>query len=139
MVESREKEKEYCCLDRNTEGPLSRELTHSSDIPCSTPPDISIIPSSSPPPSHSPHPLAGLTPAHHKVFLSADDPVSDAVRLIAEAVASADPEVCYHLPPGGNHYRDHLGPEWYPYKPDQHVSCLTLKDKSENEVAAKYL
>ena len=122
-----------------TESLTSQESPQTSNLPHSTTPNDPIAHSSSPLPSHSPHPSAGLTPAHQEVSFSADDPVGDAVRIIAEAVASADPEVHYHLPPGGNHYRDHLGPEWYPYKPDQHISCLTLKDKSGNEVAAKYL
>ena len=59
-----------------------------------------------------------------------------------EVVACANPDIHHPLPPpppGGNHYRDHPGPEWYPYKLDQHISYLTLKDKSGNEVAAKYL
>ena len=59
-----------------------------------------------------------------------------------EAMACANPDVHHPLPPpppAANHYRDHPGSKWYIYKLDQHISRLTLKDKSGNEVAAKYL
>src|SRR5579863_8998470 len=100
--------------------------------------------------------------------IGADDPVGDALGIVLHAVATADPLVppsespseppsepprATHYreplpttpaPPGvdyyrRHHYRDHPGPEWYPCRPDQHFSRLTIPDEKGRQVEAKYL
>src|SRR5579863_9609699 len=100
--------------------------------------------------------------------IGANDPVGDALGIVLHAVANADPlippsespseplseplRVTHYreplpttpAPPGvdyyrRNHYRDHPGPEWYPYRPEQHISRLTIPDEEGRQVEAKYL
>src|SRR5579863_239313 len=152
---------------------VSRATSHIPERPLLTVPEVAIIASDSPPPSHSllplPFDISAFFAEHPPpAAIGADDPVGDALGLVLHAVATADPLVPpsespsepppepprathYREPlpttpalPGvdyyrRNHYRDHPGPEWYPYRPDQHFSQLTIPDKKGRQVEAKYL
>src|SRR5579863_10047117 len=152
---------------------VSRATSRIPERPLLTVPEVAIIASDSPPPSHSllplPFDISAFFAEHHPpAAIGADDPVGDALGLVLHAVATADPLAppsespseppsepprATHYreplpttpaPPGvdyyrRNHYRDHPGPEWYPYRPDQHFSRLTIPDEKGRQVEAKYL
>src|SRR5579863_1431373 len=152
---------------------VSRATSSISSRPLLSIPEVAIIASNSPPPSHSLQPLPfDITAffAEHPPpdTIGADDPVGDALGIVLHAVATADPLLPPYepsseplseaprathyreplpttpAPPGvnyyrRNHYRDHPGPEWYPYRPDQHFSRLTIPDEEGRQVEAKYL
>src|SRR5579863_753302 len=144
---------------------MSRATSLISDRPLLIIPDVAIIANGSPPPSHSllgpPTDISGLWAEHTPpATIGADDPVGNALEIMLHAVATADPLISPSEPLTGrhyreplpttpaplgvnyyrrNHYRDHPGPEWYPYKPDQHISWLTIPDEEGQQVEAKYL
>src|SRR5579863_2908514 len=148
---------------------ISRATSHISERPLLTVPEVAIIASNSPPPSHSLLPLpldisAFFAEHPPPATIGTDDPVGDALGIIMHVVATADPLVSSSEPPPEpprathyreplpttpaplgvdyycrHHYRDHPGPEWYPYRPDQHFSQLTIPDEEGRQVEAKYL
>src|SRR5579863_10364067 len=152
---------------------VSRATSRIPERPLLTVPEVAIIASDSPPPSHSllplPFDISAFFAEHPPpAAIGADDPVGDALGIVLHAVATADPLVSPSRPPPEpspepprathyreplpttpappgvdyyrrNHYRDHPGPEWYPYRPDQHFSRLTIPDEEGRQVEAKYL
>src|SRR5579863_158478 len=90
---------------------ISRATSHISERPLLTVPEVAVIASNSPPPSHSLLPLpldllaffAEHTPP---ATISADDPVGDALGIVLHAVATADPLVSPSKPPRATHYRE---------------------------------
>src|SRR5579863_6059249 len=157
------------CRSEASSTGVSRATSRITEQPLFTVPEVAITVSDSPPPSHSLLPLplditdffAAYPPP---ATIGADDPVGDALGIVLHAVATADPLVspsepssepprASHYreplpttpaPPGVdyyccNHYRDHPGPEWYPYRPEQHISWLIMPDEEGRQVEAKYL
>src|SRR5579863_610187 len=147
---------------------VSRATSRITDRPLLTVPEVAIIASDSPPPSHSLLPPLDISAFFAELpppdTIGPEDPVGDTLGIIMHAVATADPLVSSSEPPPEpprtthyrdplpttpappgvdhyrrNHYRDHPGPEWYPYRPDQHFSRLTIPDEEGRQVEAKYL
>src|SRR5579863_8121577 len=77
---------------------MSRASSHIPERPLLTVPEVAIIASDSPPPSHSLLPLpldisAFFAEHPPPAAIGADDPVGDALGLVLHAVATADPLV----------------------------------------------
>ena len=88
---------------------MSRDTSHTSDQPFSTPSDVAIIASDSLPPSHSllgpPTDISILWAEHTPpATIGTNNPVGDALKLIMHAIATTDPLIPPSEPPASHHY-----------------------------------